>query len=70
MSVDKPQLSVVVPVHNEAAGIAVFHKQLLAVLEGVHTPFEVIYVDDGSTDSTAPVPVSYTHLTLPTNREV
>ena len=53
MSVDKPQLSVVVPVHNEAAGIAVFHKQLLAVLEGLHTLFEVIYVDDGSTDRTA-----------------
>jgi glycosyltransferase involved in cell wall biosynthesis len=49
------QLSVVVPVFNEEAVIALFHARLLQVLAtcpGVH---EVIYVDDGSTDGSAQV---------------
>lgn len=49
------QLSVVVPVFNEEAVIALFQARLLQVLAtcpGVH---EVIYVDDGSTDGSAQV---------------
>jgi len=44
------QLSVVVPVFNEEAVLALFHARLsgvLATCTGVH---EIIYVDDGSTD--------------------
>ena len=49
-SVPACELSVVVPVFNEEAVIALFHARLIKVLAarpGVH---EIIYVDDGSTD--------------------
>lgn len=49
------QLSVVVPVFNEEAVIALFQarvSQVLAACPGVH---EIIYVDDGSTDRSAQV---------------
>jgi len=45
-------LSVVVPCMNEAAGIQQTHRQLCGVLDKASVNFEVIYVDDGSTDST------------------
>lgn len=47
-----PQLSVVVPVYNEAAGIEKFHTSLLNVLNRLDESFEVVYVDDGSYDET------------------
>lgn len=46
------QLSVVVPCFNEAEVLHAFHTALLTVLEGLGTPFEVCYVDDGSGDAT------------------
>jgi glycosyltransferase involved in cell wall biosynthesis len=53
MKQQSPQLSIVVPIHNEADGIKEFHKQLTDQLKQL-TPngFEVIYCDDGSTDKT------------------
>ena len=44
-------VSVVVPVYNEAASLRELHQRLRAVLEGLGESFEVIYVDDGSTDT-------------------
>jgi glycosyltransferase involved in cell wall biosynthesis len=44
-------LSIVVPVRNEAANIAPLLAEIAAALEG-HWIFEVVYVDDGSTDGT------------------
>ena len=47
-------LSVIVPVFNEAAGLAVFQQSLLSVLNKADVDsYEVIYVDDGSNDNTA-----------------
>jgi polyisoprenyl-phosphate glycosyltransferase len=46
-------LSFVVPVYNESAGLLDFHKSLIEVIKG--SSYELIYVDDGSTDSTAKV---------------
>jgi undecaprenyl-phosphate 4-deoxy-4-formamido-L-arabinose transferase len=43
-------VSVVVPVFNEAAGLATLHARLGPVLDALERPAEVIYVDDGSTD--------------------
>lgn len=48
-------LSVVVPVRNERAVLPAFNRRLLAAIEGTAGGFEVIYVDDGSTDSTAAI---------------
>jgi len=45
-------LSVVVPCMNEAEGLQQTHQHIVRVLEQAPVKFEVIYVDDGSTDST------------------
>ena len=43
-------LSVIVPVYNEELNVPVLIERLLPVLDGLGYPFEVIAVDDGSTD--------------------
>lgn len=48
-----PQLSVVIPVYNEAGNILPLAGALVAALAPLHRPFEVIFVNDGSTDGTA-----------------
>ena len=47
----QPAISVVVPAHNEAAGLALFHQRLTRALSGIDN-WEVVYIDDGSTDAT------------------
>jgi dolichol-phosphate mannosyltransferase len=47
---EPPKLSVVLPVYNEEATIPELHRRLLAALEPLVLSFEVIYVDDGSSD--------------------
>jgi len=48
-----PTYSLVVPIFNEEAVIAVLLKRLDALLEALDAPAEVILVDDGSRDSRA-----------------
>lgn len=48
----RPVLSVVVPVHNEEAVVQAFYGRLAATLGKLALPFEVIFVNDGSTDNT------------------
>ncbi|MFN8059578.1 MAG: glycosyltransferase family 2 protein [Vicinamibacterales bacterium] len=45
-----PGVSVIVPVFNEAEGIGGLLDELLRTLRALDRPFEVIVVDDGSTD--------------------
>ena len=45
-----PLVSVVVPVHDERAGLPELHRRLREALELVDGPVEVVYVDDGSRD--------------------
>ncbi|MBU1017092.1 glycosyltransferase family 2 protein [Patescibacteria group bacterium] len=45
-------ISVVVPVFNEEKNVALLYTELTAVLEGIKIPYEIICVDDGSTDNT------------------
>ncbi|MEP0775753.1 MAG: glycosyltransferase family 2 protein [Acidobacteriota bacterium] len=45
-----PRLSVVIPIYNEEQTIPLLHQRLLATLEGLGTRFEVVYVNDGSSD--------------------
>jgi glycosyltransferase involved in cell wall biosynthesis len=52
---DEPTLSVVVPVHNEAACLPRFHARLSEALSAIGATWEVVYVNDGSTDGTATV---------------
>jgi glycosyltransferase involved in cell wall biosynthesis len=51
MAMQEPAVSVVVPVRNEAGNIAPLVSEIAAALEG-QWPFEVVYVNDGSTDVT------------------
>jgi polyisoprenyl-phosphate glycosyltransferase len=48
-------LSVVVPAYNEAGNLPYFYQRLCSVLENDGWPFELIVVDDGSTDRTLAV---------------
>jgi glycosyltransferase involved in cell wall biosynthesis len=48
-------LSVVVPLFNEAEGLPLLVEQLLAVLRPLGQSFELVLVDDGSRDETAAV---------------
>jgi len=43
-------LSIVVPVHNEEQSILPLYDRLTAVLEALHRPYEILFVDDASTD--------------------
>ncbi len=47
-----PELSVVVPVYNEAGNVVPLFVEIRDVLQGLGRPFEVIFVNDGSTDAT------------------
>ena len=51
MTTTNPTVSVVVPVRNEAGNIAPLVAEIAAALNGQWV-FEVVYVDDGSTDGT------------------
>jgi dolichol-phosphate mannosyltransferase len=47
-----PLLSVVVPCANQEEMLPALNRRLHGALDGVHMDFEIVYVDDGSTDST------------------
>lgn len=47
-----PVISVVVPMYNEAENIEVFYERLKKVLDHLKETYEIICVDDGSTDET------------------
>ena len=51
MNTNEPAVSVVVPVRNEAGNVAPLIGEIAATLDGER--FEVVYVDDGSSDGTA-----------------
>ncbi|MEO6244972.1 MAG: glycosyltransferase family 2 protein [Opitutaceae bacterium] len=48
-----PQLSLVIPVYNEAGNILPLAARAAEVLRALGRPFEIIFVNDGSTDGTA-----------------
>jgi polyisoprenyl-phosphate glycosyltransferase len=45
-------LSVVIPLFNEEENVDALWNRLRAILESLHSPFEVLFVDDGSRDAT------------------
>jgi dolichol-phosphate mannosyltransferase len=45
------RLSIIVPVYNEAASIPTLAERLLAALDAIGAPFEIILVNDGSADA-------------------
>jgi glycosyltransferase involved in cell wall biosynthesis len=47
-----PEISVVVPLRDEARNVSLLHEQLTAALAPLDIPYELILVDDGSEDDT------------------
>lgn len=47
-----PNLSFVIPAKNEEESVLPLYDELISVLEGVSKNFEIIFIDDGSTDNT------------------
>lgn len=51
----KPTLSIILPVYNEEPGLVELHRRLTQVLARIGEPYEVIFVNDGSTDGSLSV---------------
>jgi len=49
------KITVIIPVFNEQGSLRALHKKLNAVLEKMDLSYEVIYVDDASTDKSASI---------------
>lgn len=47
-----PRMSAVVPVFNEEKNVGPLFEELRNVFEGIGEPFEIVFVNDGSTDGT------------------
>jgi glycosyltransferase involved in cell wall biosynthesis len=48
----QPYFSVVAPVYNEAGNVEKLHQEIVAVMDSLEKDYEIIFVDDGSTDKT------------------
>jgi len=48
----RPEISVVIPMRNEAPNVAELHHELTDVLRSFGRPYEILAIDDGSTDDT------------------
>lgn len=46
----KPYFSLVIPIYNEQGNITPLHEELVGVLKEMEKSYEIIYVNDGSTD--------------------
>ena len=55
LALQRPALSVVVPVFNEQEVLPTFHRRLAATLEQVAGGVEIIYINDGSRDASAAI---------------
>jgi undecaprenyl-phosphate 4-deoxy-4-formamido-L-arabinose transferase len=53
MTMQAPQVSVVIPVYNEEAGLQALFDRLYPALDRLGVSFEVVFVDDGSRDRSA-----------------
>jgi undecaprenyl-phosphate 4-deoxy-4-formamido-L-arabinose transferase len=49
---DKPDISVLIPVLNEEESLRELQERLQKTLDNIKKPYEIIYINDGSTDST------------------
>jgi glycosyltransferase involved in cell wall biosynthesis len=49
---ERSLVSLVVPAMNEEGNVAALHEAIVAALEPAGIPFELIFIDDGSTDGT------------------
>jgi undecaprenyl-phosphate 4-deoxy-4-formamido-L-arabinose transferase len=50
-----PAISIVIPVYNEQEGLPLLFERLYPALDALGRPYEVVFVDDGSTDRSVAV---------------
>ena len=55
MEISEIQFSFIVPVHNEQDGLEAFYRRLSAVADELVESYEIIFVNDGSTDTTGDI---------------
>ena len=51
----KPEVSVVIPVYNEEAGLANLFARLYPAMDALGLPYEVVFVNDGSRDNSVAI---------------
>lgn len=51
----KPEISVVIPIYNEQAGLQALFDRLYPALDALQTPYEIVFVNDGSRDNSVSI---------------
>jgi glycosyltransferase involved in cell wall biosynthesis len=46
------KLSIIISIFNLEKGVAPLYRSLVEVMDGLNRSFEIVFVDDGSTDTT------------------
>ncbi|MEY4747008.1 MAG: hypothetical protein RLZZ416_57 [Candidatus Parcubacteria bacterium] len=59
-----PEISVVIPVHNEDGNLVLLDNELKMALKSLERSYELIYVDDGSTDDSLDVLKTLSRVTV------
>jgi glycosyltransferase involved in cell wall biosynthesis len=54
-----PAISIVIPAYNEGRTIGQVIEETLTIMNGLHVPYEIIVVDDGSTDNTRQIATTH-----------
>ncbi|MBU1855348.1 MAG: glycosyltransferase, partial [Nanoarchaeota archaeon] len=44
------ELSIVIPIYNEEENVSLLHKKLTEVLKLMNKSYELLFIDDGSSD--------------------
>ena len=57
-------ISIVVPVYNEEGNVALLHEEIKAVCEANQFDYQIIFINDGSTDNTSTIAKSLSPLKL------
>lgn len=55
MSSMKPELSIVIPIYNEQAGLQALFDRLYPALDAMRTSYEIVFVNDGSRDNSVSI---------------
>jgi glycosyltransferase involved in cell wall biosynthesis len=62
-------LSVVVPLYNEEGNVRELHQKIIEACQSLGKPFEVVFIDDGSTDKTREIAMTLSPLKLIVQRK-
>ncbi len=54
-AIQKDGVSIIIPSHNESGNVRELARQITAVMKKSRRPYEVIFINDGSTDETWPI---------------